>query len=171
VGLRRLSKPAIAAVNGPAIGSGLGIAAGCDIRIAARTSRFGWVFTRRGIVPDDASLALMPQIIGYARAYEWGVTGRTVDAEGALRIGFVSEVVEPEQLMPRCRELAREIIDNVPPITAQLFKLALTESLYQDLEDAVRFTERAQKVTRATADHSEALRAYAEKRPPRWQGR
>ncbi|MCC7428103.1 MAG: enoyl-CoA hydratase/isomerase family protein [Alphaproteobacteria bacterium] len=169
--LRRMSKPAIAAVNGPAIGSGIGLAVGCDIRIAARGSRFGWVFVRRGIVPDDASLALMPQIIGYARAYEWGVTGRTIDAEGALRIGFVAEVVEPEQLLPRCRELAREIIDNCPPITVQLFKTALTESLYQDLDDAVRFTERAQKIARATEDHTEALKAYGEKRAPRWKGR
>ncbi|MBL8385776.1 MAG: enoyl-CoA hydratase/isomerase family protein [Burkholderiales bacterium] len=171
VGLRRLSKPAIAAVNGPAVGSGIGIAAGCDIRIAASGARFGWVFVRRGIVPDDASLALMPQIIGYARAYEWGVTGRTIDAAGALANGFVSEVVAPERLLPRCRELAREIIDNGPPLTVQLFKLALAESLHYGLEDAVRFAERAQKVARATADHAEALKAYAEKRAPRWQGR
>ena len=170
-GLRRLSKPVIAAVNGAAVGSGLGIAAGCDVRIASRTSRFGWVFVRRGIVPDDASLALMPQIIGYSRAFEWGVTGRTLDADAALKIGFVSEVVEPDRLLPRCRELAREIIDNCPPLTVQAFKLALTESLYQNLDDAVRFTERAQKVVRATADHSEALKAYAEKRPPQWKGR
>ena len=169
--LRRMSKPAIAAVNGPAIGSGIGIAAGCDIRIAAATARFGWVFTRRGIVPDDASLPLMPQIIGYARAYEWGVTGRTYDAEGALRIGFVSEVVEPDRLLPRCHELAGEIIDNVPPITAQVFKLAMTESLYHDLDDAVRFTERAQRITRGSEDHTEALKAYAEKRAPKWKGR
>lgn len=171
VGLRRLSKPAIAAVNGPAIGSGLGIAAGCDVRIAARSARFGWVFVRRGIVADDASLALMPQLIGYSRAFEWGVTGRTLDAEAALRIGFVSEVVEADALLPRCRELAREIIDNCPPITVQLFKIALTESLDQRLEDAVRFTARAQQISRATEDHGEALRAYAEKRPPRWKGR
>ncbi|MBI2226954.1 MAG: enoyl-CoA hydratase/isomerase family protein [Betaproteobacteria bacterium] len=171
VGLRRMSKPAIAAVNGPAVGSGIGIAAGCDIRIAASTARFGWVFVRRGIVPDDASLALMPQIIGYSRAYEWGVTGRTLDAAGALANGFVSEVVDPEHLMQRCRELAREIIENGPPLTVQLFKLALTESLYYGLEDAVRFTERAQKIARASADHTEALRAYAEKRHPQWKGR
>ena len=171
VGLRRMSKPAIAAVNGPAIGSGIGIAVGCDVRIASTAARFGWVFVRRGIVPDDASLALMPQIIGYARAYEWGVTGRTLDAAGALAIGFVSEVVEPERLMDRCRELAREIIDNCPPITVQSFKLALAESMDRGLEDAVRFAERAQKIARATEDHSEALRAYAEKRRPRWKGR
>lgn len=171
VGLRRMSKPAIAAVNGPAVGSGLGIAAGCDVRIAARGARFGWVFTRRGIVPDDASLALMPQLIGYSRAFEWGITGRTLTAEDAERVGFVSQVVEPDQLLPRCRELAREIIDNVPPITAQLFKLALTEALDRGLDDAVRFTECAQRIARETADHAEALRAYAEKRPPRWQTR
>ncbi len=171
IGLRRMSKPAIAAVNGPAVGSGIGIAAGCDIRIAANNARFGWVFVRRGIVPDDASLALMPQIIGYSRAYEWGVTGRTIDAAGALANGFVSEVVVPERLLPRCQELAREIIDNGPPLTVQLFKLALTESLHYGLEDAVRFTERAQKIARASEDHAEALKAYAEKRSPQWKGR
>ncbi len=170
-GLRRLSKPAIAAVNGPAVGSGIGIAAGCDIRIASRASRFGWVFTRRGIVPDDGSLAVMPQLIGYARAYEWGVTGRTLDAEAALRIGFVSEVVEPEALLPRCRELAREIIENVPPLTAQAFKIALVESLHRPLEDGVRIAERAQRIARSSEDHTEALRAYAEKRKPVWRGR
>lgn len=170
-GLRRMSKPAIAAVNGPAVGSGIGIAAGCDVRIASSASRFGWVFVRRGIVPDDASLALMPQIIGYARAYEWGVTGRTIDAHAALKIGFVSEVVEPDQLMPHCRRLALEIIENSPPLTVQAFKLALAESLYQDLDTAVRFTERAQRVVRASADHAEALKAYAEKRKPVWVGK
>ena len=75
------------------------------------------------------------------------------------------------QLLPRCRELAREIIDNCPPITVQAFKLALTELLYQDLDTAVRFTERAQRVVRSTKDHTEALTAYAEKRAPQWEGR
>ena len=112
----------------------------------------------------------MPQIIGYARAYEWGVTGRTIDAAGALKIGFVTEVVEPDALLPRCRELAKEIIDNCPPITVQAFKYALAESLYQGLDEGVRFTERAQRVVRATKDHTEALKAYAEKRPPQWKG-
>jgi enoyl-CoA hydratase/carnithine racemase len=171
IGLRRLSKPAIAAVNGPAIGSGLGIAAGCDIRIAAATARFGWVFVRRGIVPDDGSLALMPQILGYARAFEWGVTGRTIDAPSAMANGFVNEVVAPERLLPRCREIALEIIEHCPPVTVQLFKLSLTEALECRLEDAVRFTERAQKIARASEDHTEALRAYAEKRRPQWKGR
>jgi enoyl-CoA hydratase len=171
VGLRRLAKPSIAAINGHAIGSGLGIAAGCDMRICVKGAKLGWVFTRRGIVPDDGSLYLMPQIIGYARAFEWGVTGRTLMPEEAERIGFLGAVVEPAELMPRCRALAREIIDNVPPITAQAFKLAFAESLERGMESAIAFGERAQRVVRATEDHTEALRAYAEKRPPRWKGK
>ncbi len=171
LGLRSLSKPTIAAVNGPAVGSGVGLAAGCDIRIASSAARFGWVFVRRGIVPDDASLALMPQIIGYSKAFEWGVTGRTLNAEEARQIGFVSEVVEPAELLSRCRQLAQEIIENSPPVTVQLFKLALTASLDQKLEEAVDFTARAQRIARETEDHTEALRAYAEKRQPRWKGR
>jgi enoyl-CoA hydratase len=169
--LRRLSKPAIAAVNGHAIGSGLGIAAGCDVRLVVRGAKLGWVFTRRGIVPDDGSIYLMPQIIGYAHAFEWGITGRTITPEHAERIGFVSAVVEPAELMPRCLALAKEIIDNVPPITAQLFKLAIVESMERGLEGAIAFGERAQRIARSSADHSEALRAYSEKRPPHWQGK
>ena len=170
LGLRVLSKPTIAAVNGTAVGSGLGLAAGCDVRIASTDARFGWVFIRRGIVPDDGSLALMPQIIGYSRAFEWGATGRTIGAEEAERIGFISEVVEPEQLLPRCHRLAQEIIENAPPVTVQLFKLALTASLHQELTEAVDFTARAQKISRGTEDHTEALRAYAERRRPKWTG-
>jgi enoyl-CoA hydratase/carnithine racemase len=171
IGLRRLTKPVIAAVNGPAIGSGLGIAAGCDIRISSSTARFGWVFVRRGIVPDDGSMAFITQIVGYAKAFEWGVTGRTIDAPAALANGFVSEVVEPDALMARCRELASEIIRHGPPVTVQLFKICMTETINAEPEDAVRITERAQKIARATEDHTEALRAYAEKRQPQWKGR
>ena len=171
-GLRRMSKPAIAAINGPAIGSGMESppAAICGSRRSA--SRFGWVFVRRGIVPDDASLALMPQIIGYARAFEWGVTGRTIDAEGALKIGFVSEVVEPDQLLPRCREFGEGDHRQLPAYNRAGIQAAHSaESLYQELDKAIRFTERAQRVVRSTEDHAEALKAYAEKRPPKWEGR
>jgi enoyl-CoA hydratase/carnithine racemase len=171
VGLRRLAKPSIAAINGHAVGSGLGIAAGCDLRICVKDAKLGWVFTRRGIVPDDGSIYLMAQIIGYARAFEWGVTGRTLAPDEAERIGFLSAVVEPAELMTRCRALAKEIIDNVPPITAQAFKLAIAESMERGLEGAIAFGERAQRIVRATEDHTEALRAYAEKRPPRWKGK
>lgn len=171
LGLRRLSKPTIAAINGPAIGSGLGLAAGCDIRIAAHGARFGWVFTRRGMLPDDGSLPLLPQIIGYAKAFQWGITGRTLTSDEALGIGFVSETVEPHDLLDTCYRLAKEIIEHCPPVTARLFKLALGHSLEQSVEESIAFTAHAQQIARQTADHTEALKAFAEKRPPVWQGR
>ena len=171
VALRRLSKPAIAAVNGPAVGSGVGLAAGCDIRLAAPEARFGWVFTRRGILPDDGSLKLVLDVLGYARTFEWGVRGGRLEADEALRWGFVSEVVPQQQLLPRAHALAREIIASVPPLTARLFKLALVDALDRPLEEAIRFTERAQQLARESEDHTEALRAYAERRPPAWSGR
>lgn len=170
VALRRMSKPSIAAVNGPAVGSGVGLAAGCDVRLAARGARFGWVFTRRGILPDDGSLKLVLDILGYARTFEWGVRGGRLESDEALRWGFVSEVVEPDELLPRAHAFAREIIEAVPPLTAQLFKLALVDALDRPLEEAIRFTERAQQLARESKDHTEALRAYAERRPPTWVG-
>lgn len=171
VDLRRLSKPSIAAINGHAVGSGIGIATGCDMRIGVPGARLGWVFVRRGIVPDDGSMVFMPQIVGYPQAFAWGVSGRTIDAAEGARIGFLNEIVEPDQLLARCREIATDIIVNAPPQTVQAFKLALSESLFQDLDEAIRFGERAQRVVRGTADHTEALRAYAEKRTPEWTGR
>ena len=170
-GLRRMSKPAIAAVNGPCVGSGIGLAAGCDVRIASEKARFGWVFVRRGLLPDDGSLPLVPQIIGYAKAFEWGATGRILSAQEALDIGFVREVVPHDQLLPKCVELAREMIENCPPISLELFKLALVESLTMAPEHAILMGDKAQLITRATEDHTEALRAFAEKRKPVWKRR
>jgi enoyl-CoA hydratase/carnithine racemase len=171
LGFRQMSKPAIAAINGKAIGSGVGLAAGCDIRIASAEAKIGWVFVRRGIVPDDASMALMPQLIGHANAFYWGVTGRTLTAAQAKEIGFVQEVVEPAELLPHCRALAREIVEHCPPITVELFKMVASGQAEHGLYDAVAFAERAQKLSRATDDHHEALRSYAERRTPVWQGR
>ena len=171
LGLHRLSKPAIAAVNGPAIGSGVGLAAGCDIRIAADHARLGWVFVRRGIVPDDASLALMLRLIGYPATYEWGVTGRTINARQAKAIGFVQHIVPGDALMATCFELAEEIIQNSAPLSTRLFKLAMLEGAESSLDHSVAFTERAQQVALSTHDHKEAIRAYVERRAPSWSNR
>jgi enoyl-CoA hydratase/carnithine racemase len=168
--LRRTSKPVIAAVNGHAVGSGIGLAAGCDIRLASNRAQFGWVFVRRGIVADDASLALMIQLIGYANAFEWGITGRTIDAERAREIGFVQQVVPHDELLPTATAFAREIVDNAPPITAELFKLVASAQMEDRLNDQVGLTQRAQALSHMTDDHAEALLAYKEKREPIWKG-
>jgi len=169
--LRRMSKPSIAAVNGHAVGSGIGLAAGCDIRIASERALFGWVFIKRGIVADDASLALMIQLIGYANAFEWGITGRTIDAERAREIGFVQQVVPHEQLKEAATGLAREIVENTPPLTAELFKLVAMTQADRFLDESIGLTQRAQAISHHTEDHAEALRSYKEKRPPVWKGR
>jgi enoyl-CoA hydratase/carnithine racemase len=169
--LHQLSKPTIAAINGPAMGSGVGLAAGCDIRLASQTAKIGWVFARRGIVADDASVALLGRTIGYQRTFLWGVTGRTLNANEAREIGFVNEVVAAESLLLTCRQLADEIIQNCPPLTTQLFKLALCHDFDRDLIEAVDFAERAHRISRESDDHTEALRAFADKRPGVWRNR
>lgn len=171
VRLRRMSKPSIAAVNGHVVGSGIGLAAGCDIRIASERAQLGWVFIRRGMVPDDGSLALMVQLIGYGNAFEWGITGRTITADRAKEIGFVQHVVPHDALMSEANALAREIVENAPPMTAELFKLVATAQVDRHLDDGVGLAQRAQAVSHWTDDHAEALRAYREKRPPTWSGR
>ena len=169
--LRRTSKPVIAAINGHAVGSGIGLAAGCDIRIASDRAKFAWVFIRRGIVADDASLALMMQLIGYGNAFSWGVTGRTLTAQEAMEIGFCQEVVPHDELMSTAISFARNIIDNAPPLTVELFKLVASSMAEEGLAAAVALTERAQKLSHHSHDHAEALRAYSEKRAAVWEGR
>lgn len=169
--LRRMSKPSIAAVNGHAVGSGIGLAAGCDIRIASDRAKFGWVFIQRGIVADDASLALMIQLIGYANAFEWGITGRTIDAERAKEIGFIQHVVQHEELLPSALQIADEIVQGAPPMTAELFKLVASTQMDRNLDESVGLTQRAQMISHHTDDHAEALRSYREKRRPIWRGR
>jgi enoyl-CoA hydratase/carnithine racemase len=134
-------------------------------------SLFGWVFIKRGIVADDASLALMIQLIGYANAFEWGITGRTIDAERAREIGFVQQVVPHEQLKEAATGLAREIVENTPPLTAELFKLVAMTQADRFLDESIGLTQRAQAISHHTEDHAEALRSYKEKRPPVWKGR
>lgn len=169
--LRRTSKPTIAAVNGHAVGSGVGLAAGCDIRVASDRALFNWVFVRRGIVADDASLALMIQLIGYSNAFYWGATGRRLDAHAARELGFVQEVVPHEDLMPAAMRLAMEIVENAPPITTELFKLVAAAQADHMLDESIGLTQRAQAISYETQDHAEALRAYKEGRRPEWQGR
>jgi enoyl-CoA hydratase/carnithine racemase len=168
--LHECSKPTIAAINGAAIGSGVGLAAGCDVRLAASDAKLGWVFTRRGIIPDDGSLALVVRLVGYGNAYLWGITGGVLSAEEALRMGFLQEVLPPEELMGRAKALAAQIIENVPPLTARLFKAAVRADFDHRLTDAIDFAALVQAVATGTADHAEAVRAYAERRRPRWTG-
>src|SRR2546423_10075681 len=106
------SKPVIGAINGPAVGVGATMTLPMDIRLASENARFGFVFVRRGIVPEAASSWFLPRVVGISRAMEWVATGRVFDAAEALDGGLVSRVVPDEELVPAARDLAHEIVEN-----------------------------------------------------------
>ena len=162
---QKLSVPIIAAVNGAAIGAGNDLACMCDIRIASTTARFAESFVKLGIVPGDGGGWLLPRVIGASRAAELALTGDSIDANEALRIGLVSRVVAPEALLDDAMALAQRIAANPPQVlrwTKQLLQQARTSTLDEALDTAGRL----QGLAHHTADHAEALAAFFEKRPP-----
>jgi 2-(1,2-epoxy-1,2-dihydrophenyl)acetyl-CoA isomerase len=162
---QRLQVPIIAAVNGAAIGAGNDLACLCDIRIASANARFAESFVKVGIVPGDGGCWLLPRVVGASRAAELALTGDTIDAAEALRIGLVSRVVSAETLIDEALALAQRIAANPPQVlrwTKQLLLQARTGSLDEALDAAGRL----QGLAHHTADHAEAVAAFFEKRPP-----
>jgi enoyl-CoA hydratase/carnithine racemase len=167
--LARLQVPLIAAVNGPAIGAGNDLACMCDLRIASTTARFAESFVKVGIIPGDGGCWLLPRVVGHAKAAELALTGDTIDADEALRIGLVSRVVAPDELLPEALKLAGRIAANPPQVlrwTKQLLQQARTGTLDEALDAAGRL----QGLAHHTADHAEAVAAFFEKRAPVFSG-
>ena len=164
-----LQVPIIAAVNGPAIGAGNDLACMCDIRIASSSARFAESFVKVGIVPGDGGCWLLPRVVGASKAAELALTGDSIDAAEALRIGLVSQVVAPEALLDAALVLAGRIAANPPQVlrwTKQLLQQARTSTLDQALDTAGALQGRAHH----TADHAEAVAAFFEKRTPVFSG-
>ncbi len=165
-----LQVPIIAAVNGAAIGAGNDLACMCDIRMASSTARFAESFVKVGIIPGDGGCWLLPRVIGASRAAELALTGDTIDADEALRIGLVSRVVEPGRLLGEALALAGRIAANPPQVlrwTKQLLQQARTGTL----DDALDNAGRLQGLAHHTADHAEAVAAFFDKRAPVFGGR
>jgi 2-(1,2-epoxy-1,2-dihydrophenyl)acetyl-CoA isomerase len=167
--MRDAPQPIIAAVNGPAAGAGMNVALACDIRLASTTAKFGETFVKRGLHVDWGGTYFLPRLIGMAKACELIFTGRVIDAEEALALGIVSQVVPPEDLMPTVLALARAIADG-PPIAIRLAKRALYHSQDVDLRAALEFETYAQNICAETEDAKEGIRAFVEKRAPRFRG-
>src|SRR5580692_6275276 len=160
-------KPVIAAVNGPAVGVGATMQLAMDIRIASETARFGFVFARRGIVPEACSSWFLPKIVGIAQALEWCFTGRVFDAAEAHRGGLVSEVIAPDKLLARAYELAAEIRDNTAPVAIALTRQMLWRLSGEDHPmGAHRLDSRGIFSRGASEDVKEGVMAFLEKRPP-----
>lgn len=164
-----MKKPVIAAINGPAVGFGVTMTLPMDIRIASSAARMGFVFARRGVVPEACSTWFLPRLVGVQRAAEWVYTGRVFGAEEALAGGLVSRVVQPEALLPTAMALAREIADNTSAISVALARQMMWKLLGTDHPmEGHRLDSRGMAWSGRSADAREGIAAFLEKRPPRF---
>ena len=168
--LHNVQKPSIAAVNGYAMGLGMGIALSCDIRIASENARFSETFIRRGLIPADGSCWQLPRMIGLSNTFMLQYTGDIVDAHDAHRLGMVNKVTPPDELMETTMDLAQRLA-NGPTYSMALIKRLIHRSLHTDLAESLRLAGPAQVIARSTDDHREGVRAFVEKREPAYKGR
>jgi enoyl-CoA hydratase/carnithine racemase len=158
-------KPVIVAVNGPAVGVGVTMTLPADIRLASSAARFGFVFARRGIVPEAASSWFLPRLVGISRALEWAATGRVFDAREAREGGLVRSVHEPADLLPAAYALAREIADNTAPVSVAVTRQMMWRMLGADHPmTAHEVDSRAMQERGASGDAREGVTAFLEKR-------
>ena len=151
-----LRRPLICAVNGAAIGAGLDLACMCDLRVAARSAKLGSTFVKVGLVPGDGGAFFLARTVGFPRALELMLRGRVLDAEEALRIGLVHEVVDDEALATRARELAEELA-ALPPDALQLTKRAAYESWNSEVHRALELAATYQGIAQNHPDHMDRL--------------
>jgi len=165
-------KPVIAAINGPAVGVGITMTLPMDVRLASNTSRMGFVFARRGIVPEACSSWFLPRLVGMQRAAEWVYTGRVFTADEALAGGLVARVVAPEALLDTARQLAREMADGTSAVSVALSRQLLWRMLGADHPmEAHQVDSRCLYWLGKSADTYEGVRAFLEKRPARFSMR
>lgn len=167
--MSQLEVPAVAAVNGPAIGAGFDLACMCDIRIASDRAVIGESFINLGIIPGDGGAWYLQRLVGYQRAAELTLTGRLVAAEEALQLGLFLEVVAPERLMTRATELAA-LIAAKPPRAVRMTKKLLVLAGCASLAETLHVSAEIQGQLHHTDDHLEAVNAFLEKRPATYQG-
>lgn len=164
--LFRCRKLVIAAVNGAAVGVGVTSILPMDIRLASERARFGFVFTRRGIVPEACSSWFLPRVVGISQAMKWVASGRVFDAQEALRGGLVSEVLAPEDLLPRARALALEVAQNTSAVSVALARQMMWQMLGAAHPMAAhRLDSAAMTHMGARADSREGVTSFLEKRP------
>jgi enoyl-CoA hydratase len=162
--------PVIAAVNGAAVGWGMELALLADLRVASDRARFGELFVLRGLCCDVAGLGRLAGLVGRERAAELLFTGELIDAQRALEIGLVSRVVPHAELLPTALGLAERIAAN-PPLAVRRLKAGLREALDPDWQRLGEWVSRSLAELFRSEDHREGVRAFLEKRPPRFTGR
>ena len=162
-------KPVIGAINGAAVGIGVTMQLAMDIRIASENARFGFVFARRGIVPEAASSWFLPRIVGISQALEWCYSGRVFDAKEALNGRLVSKVLPSDELIPAARALAREIAENSAPVSVALIRQMMWRlSALADPMEAHKIDSRGIYSRGASLDVKEGVMAFLDKRPAKF---
>jgi 2-(1,2-epoxy-1,2-dihydrophenyl)acetyl-CoA isomerase len=167
--IRGLEKPVIAAINGPVAGAGLSLAASCDIRVASSAATFVPGFVGIGLVPDSGGSWFVHRLLGFARAFEWMSTNRRVDANEALAWGLVSEVIPAEAFDARVAELAMTWA-ALPTLAVAMTKRLFEHAHGASLEEQLALEAELQQAAVESADFSEGVAAFLEKRPPRFIG-
>jgi len=163
-------KPCIAAVNGVAAGGGLSLCLACDIRIASQEARLSAIWSRRALVPDFGCSYLLPRIVGMSKALELMYTGQMIDAQEALAIGLVNQVVAAEELMPTAMALAERIAKG-PAIAIELTKRLAYRGWQEELEAQTEYEDYLQRLCIESEDAQEGVRSFLEKREPDFKGR
>jgi enoyl-CoA hydratase/carnithine racemase len=162
-------KPVIAAVNGPAVGVGVTMQLAMDVRLASENARFGFVFARRGIVPEACSSWFLPRVVGISQALEWAFSGRVFPAQEALAGGLVSKVYPADQLIPAARALAREIADNTSQVAVALIRQMFWKMLGADHPmEAHKIDSRGIFARGASPDVKEGVVSFLQKRPAKF---
>jgi enoyl-CoA hydratase/carnithine racemase len=166
-----MNKPVIAAIRGAAVGAGSTIILPADYRLASTDARFGFVFSRRGLYPEGASTWFLPRLVGLGRAMDWMVSGRVFDAAEALAAGMVHSLHEPDEVLDRAYELARDLIKNTAPVSVavirqMLYRMSPVESPFS----VQRLDSRLIAGTVTSPDAMEGILSFLQRRDPQWTG-
>ena len=168
--IAKLDKPVIAAMNGDAIGQGLELALACDIRIASETSRFGLPQIKSGLIPWDGGTQRLLRLVGKSKALEMILTGETIDAQQAYRVGLIHRVVPLKELMEAAMNMAWEMASK-GPIALRYAKEAIYKGMDLTLEQGLRLEADLYLLIHTTKDRTEGIQAFREKKTPKFEGR
>lgn len=164
-----IDRPVIAAINGDALGQGLELALSCDIRVASHKARFGFPQVALGLIPMDGGTQRLPRIVGKGKALELILTAETINAEEALAIGLVNKVVSAESLASEVEALAKTIASKAP-IALRYAKEAINKGLDLTLDQGLHLEADLYFILHTTADRTEGIKAFLQKRPPQFRG-